>query len=432
MIDTLAQLLSEFKKKELELLERYNIVNHPTIIGSMYENLTKEILQQSLFRNIDLRVTAGKIKNEKTSELSLEIDCMLVFGDGDRIPYTDKYIYNSSQVIAVIEVKKNLFSKELKDSYQNLLSVLKTVDYESRQHDYYHTLHKGVYKVLCHDELYSKDDLKILPIERQMIYHSIALEAYLPLRIVWGYDGFKSEYSLRESFVKYIESEIPEVGYKKGFSPFSIPSLIICNNYSLVKNNGIPFAFPIGKNNIWKIYFSSSYNPVYFFLEMIWTKLHFMFGLSYEIFGDDMRIDAMHNFLDCIPTRIEEDNVLGWNWIYREFPKQALEKPLNHHNYEPHFISHEQFVVLQIICSEGAVNIDNELIEFLSKSNIGLDNFLSSLNKTGLFFVRGNQISTLYDNLLIGISNDNRYFADDNSTGKVSRWLESLFNNRES
>lgn len=425
MIDTVAQLLNEFKNKEIEMLRKYHIVNHPTIIGSMYENLTKEILHKSLFKDINLRVASGKIKNEKTNGLSLEIDCMLVYGEGDKIPYTDKHIYDSSQVIAVIEVKKNLFSRELKDSYQNLLSVLNTIDYESRQHDYYHTLHKGVYKVLCHEELYTKEELEKLPIEKQMIYHSLALEAYLPLRIVWGYEGFKSEFNLRESFVKYLESSIPEIGYKKGFSPLSIPSLVICNNYSLIKNNGIPFAYPITDNNLWKVYASSNYNPVYFFLEIIWTKLHFMFGISSEIFGEDMRVDSVHNFLDCEPVKIERDDVLGWNWIYREFPEDALDKPLSHRLWEPTILTYEQFVILQLILKDGSVSIDGELIDFLLKSNINIENFLLSISKVGLFYVRDNQILTLYENFLMGITTDGRYFADDNSTGKVSRWIET-------
>lgn len=93
------------------------------MIGNMYEGLTKEMAEKSLFDGMDLKVASGKITNQVDGKISKQIDCMIVIGEGTEIPYTKDYIYDIDQVIMVIEVKKNLYSKELSDGYDNLRSV---------------------------------------------------------------------------------------------------------------------------------------------------------------------------------------------------------------------------------------------------------------------------------------------------------------------
>ena len=48
---------------------------------------------------------------------------MLVCGEGESIPHTDDYLYDLSDVVAVLEVKKILYSSELTSAYENLMSV---------------------------------------------------------------------------------------------------------------------------------------------------------------------------------------------------------------------------------------------------------------------------------------------------------------------
>ena len=89
MIKTVSDLLLSLKSREQELLKQYDIVKHPGIIGDMYEGLTKEVLSKSVFEGLNIQIRAGKIKNSK-NEFSGEIDCMIVVGEGESIPYTDK------------------------------------------------------------------------------------------------------------------------------------------------------------------------------------------------------------------------------------------------------------------------------------------------------------------------------------------------------
>lgn len=87
-------------------------IKQPGLIGDMYEGLTSELLNKSIFEGLDLRIASGKVKNN-SGFLSSQIDCMLVVGDGDNIPFTNKKVYHYSQVIAVLEVKKILTKKKL-------------------------------------------------------------------------------------------------------------------------------------------------------------------------------------------------------------------------------------------------------------------------------------------------------------------------------
>ncbi len=104
MIRTIAELLEAFKTKEVEILDKQDLKHAPTI-GSMYEGLTHEILKKSLPVNLELQVVSGFIEG-KDGELSPQIDCMLVSGEGTVIPYTQNFKYPLAQVIAVLEVKK--------------------------------------------------------------------------------------------------------------------------------------------------------------------------------------------------------------------------------------------------------------------------------------------------------------------------------------
>jgi hypothetical protein len=233
MINTIAQLLVELKTKEVELLKQYSIIKHPPLIGDMYEGLTEEILNRAVFKDLNLMVCGGKIKNDK-NEFSSEIDLMVVSGEQEKIPYTNKYICKIEDVIPVIEVKKNLFSDNIQGAYENLLSVLK-VNIPREGEPYMGRLIHDAFTSICRTDFQKNEDLELLPEGMQMIYHMIRLEAFHPIRIVWGYNGFATEESLRKGFYNYLAKNITTSAekVKKGFSPLSFPTQIICGNHTL-------------------------------------------------------------------------------------------------------------------------------------------------------------------------------------------------------
>lgn len=123
MIETIHELLVAMKEKGIEEIEPYLNIGHNPTIGDMYEGLTLQIMEKSIFKDFNLHVVSGKIVNV-SGKFSNQIDCMIVIGDGEKLPYSDNYIYSINNVIAVIEVKKKLFSNELSEAYDNLKSVV--------------------------------------------------------------------------------------------------------------------------------------------------------------------------------------------------------------------------------------------------------------------------------------------------------------------
>jgi len=429
MINTVSDLLLELKNKEVELLEKFDIIKHPGIIGSMYEGLTLNLLNQSLFENLDLRVCGGKIKNSN-NEYSDEIDCMIVMGEGIPIPYTDKYIYDSKNVIVVIQVKKNLFSKDIRDSYENLESVIKTTEFRDGE-KYHGVMHRDAFRGICQEEIPLREDLHLLSKPKQMIYHTLLLEAFYPVRIVWGYNGFKSEFALRQAFFNYLEENLsPENKQRSKFSPLKLPSLIICDKFSLIKSNGIPFYIPLDSNGWWALLSSSPENPIYLLLQVIWTRIQYMFGLSAKIFGDDDFIqNEMRGFLLCRYKDTPE--LKGWEYYHLNLTKGQLSDPIKNVVWEPSFINAEQLIVIARLIAEEYIMYeeDKALNKRLTTEGISLNAFIDTLVETGLISAANGKLELITVKCICIQLPDGRICAGEDKNGRVSEWARRFMEN---
>ena len=101
-------------------------LSYGPMTGDRYEGLTSNLLDRAVFDGPDLRVVDGKITNA-SGKLSDQIDCMLVHGEGTPIPYTTSFIYRIGQVLAVVEVKKTLYSTKFDDAGGRLRQPLETI-----------------------------------------------------------------------------------------------------------------------------------------------------------------------------------------------------------------------------------------------------------------------------------------------------------------
>jgi len=423
MIETISDLLEQFRKKELELIKKYEIVKHPSIIGEMYEGLTRKILNKSIFEGLNLKVASGKIKNDK-GKFSNEIDCMLVEGEGERIRHTSKFIFDINQVLAVIQVKKNLHSKDIKDAYQNLKSVVEVAE-PSQGSKFIGRLLRDAYRTIVKKELPTKKELDTLPEYEKMIYHILLMESFYPLRIVWGYYGFNTEYKLREAYFGYLKQNLTTNPKSpvRGFGPNNFPNLVICRNYCLIKNNGIPFGIPLENNGCWPVYVSAPNNSVYYFLELIWTKLSYKHKLSSEIFGEDLELNTVHRFLDC--RLVKKNKLSGWEYNYAKLLPKTLEKPLDKKKWEPVFLNEAQFIVFNRLCTHEFIDLkkDKTFKEFIEKKGHNFDDFIKSLTDTGLAYIKDGRIELLTDNCVVGISPEGRFYAGENKSGRIIRWV---------
>ena len=295
-------------------MKKYDDIGHNPTIGSMYEGLTRDLLQKAIFECLDIRVVSGKIINSKR-EYSDQIDCMIVQGEGEKIPHTDLYIYHINNVIAVIEVKKNLYSTEVESAYQNLRSVKQI--YEPQETCI--NLACDAFAFLFKKRMPEYNDIKKVPKTEEMFAHFLILEASLPIRIVFGYNGFKSEKSLRNSFVEYLSKHTFDSTktIEKGFGALSFPNLIVCNNFSLIKLNGMPYALNRENNNEYcEIYGSYSKNPFLLLLELIWTRITYQFKIDSGVFEDNLEMEFIKPFIAGKIDKIDDKE--GWCYCYLE------------------------------------------------------------------------------------------------------------------
>jgi hypothetical protein len=198
-----------------------------------------------------------------------------------------------------------------------------------------------------------------------------------------------------------------------------------------MKNNGIPFALPLKEDGWWPFYVSSFENPVYFLLEIIWTRLQYMFELSPEIFGEDLTVNAIHMFL--LAKFKKTDKMKGWEYKFVPTTKELLKKPLEHKEWEPIFLDKAQFIILNLLCKAETIDIKNDkkLGEFLINEGYALDSFTASLKATGLVDITDQVISLITEKCVCGITPDGRYYAADDKTGHVTRWTMKMLKGKD-
>ncbi|GMX62804.1 hypothetical protein Elgi_26110 [Paenibacillus elgii] len=416
MIMTVADFLNSLMQKEKELIKQYEIVGHAPTIGDMYEGLTASLLNKAIFKELDVRVTSGKIRNKK-GEFSNEVDCMIVEGEGDPIPYTDKFIYDISQVIAVLEIKKNLYKDELVDSYNKMHRIYKISDPDI-------TYMKGMRDAFRHimkKELPNYEELEILPFHEQMIYHTLLMEEVLPVRIIFGYYGYKTEFSLREAFVKFI---LDQSG-KKLFSPVFFPDLIICGANSLVKLDAMPYIGILDEGDFWNFYGSSIENPLLLLLEIVWTRLSYKYNIDSSIFGEDLEFETFHAYLAGKASKLV-DGTMGWKYKYHFIKQEYLEGHPIRFEWKPAELDEQEFFIINWLCINGVLDISEPgFKQWLVDRGLELEKIVESLTKKNLVTFRNNQFSLLTDRCQV-VAVNGKWYAAENKSGRLTNWVNKM------
>jgi hypothetical protein len=419
-ISTIADLINEFVLAEKEILNKQDI-RHPTTIGTMYEGLTAEVLNKSIFKGLNLRV----VKNSFILGCDTEFDVLLVEGEGENIPYTDRFKYKPEQVISVIQVKKNLYSKDIEKGYNNLKFL---IDYfEPREPEkYVGRLFRDSFRHICRKDVTARKSGELSENE-ELLFHTLRIEAFLPVRIIWGYNGFVSEYNFRNSFYKYLSKNITtDINNKNGgFGPHNFPNLIICGQYSMFKNNGMPFMAPVQEENWWPFYASSSYNPTYYFLELIWTRLSYKFEqILGEIFGEDLSMEPASRFLDCRVQKLEGHQ--GWEYNNILISDKNLKANTEIAEWQPVEIDITQHVIISQLCENGeiALETDKDLeSDVIEGGYLSLTDFLEKLKATGLVHIENKKLKLLTDQCQCAILPSGKFVAGENKSGRFTNWL---------
>jgi hypothetical protein len=438
MISTIADLLEVFRHKESELLDKQDISHAPTI-GRMYEGLTREILERIIPADLDLRVVSGFITNDK-GDLSKQIDCMLVIGEGHQIPYTDDYKYHINNVLATIEVKKNLYTDDLDSAYQNLVSVRALCEGNLPEN----RLFNGAHRLILQSDPDTYEDRRQLPIWKRQVGSALYIESITPVRIVLGYHGFASELGFRKAFISYLDNKLQTPGYGAAY----LPSLIICGEYSLVKLNGMPYAFPITPSreelyakfgivnlsdkppiagDLWVLYASYASNPMVLLLELLWTRLTYKKKLPLSVFGLDLQLENLRPLL--LAKAIEHNQQVGWYYEQFDLSQQILDRIPAITNWKPVELNFGQFIVLKyVILAENAgkdsIDADTRgMLEELHEHGYSPAESINYLKQSGLISIENNRLRSLTRECSIAALPDGRIVAGEDNSSRFTNWL---------
>nr|WP_269854154.1 DUF6602 domain-containing protein [Streptomyces sp. RPT161] len=389
----------------------------------MYEGLSSEILNRALPDGLGLRVVSGFARDGRGC-LSGQLDCMVVRGEGEKLPYTDSYVWHVKDIIAVIEVKKNLHSAELRDAFAQLKTV------SAIEHSYYQSEDEELddpdrnmapsartFSEMTGRIVRDVEGPTALPYEEEAIFHALLLEQVSAIRVILGMHGFKSERAFRSSMVDYLEQNIG----KKGFGPTGFPQLIISGSYSLVKTNGRPFMAPL-VDGWWPFYFSTSANPLRLLLEFVWTRLDEMYGFGRELWGEDLEVEVGRTLLSFRAARV--DGRRGWQVRSHEFGDGALSEIPVTEQWCPEFIGKEEFVLLMRLCEGKEVRYDDtEILSWLESRGMEFNDVCNRLLQTRLVAFSGQSLKLITQKCQLAILPTGEYVAAENSTGRLDRWI---------
>jgi hypothetical protein len=430
VIESYGTLLDELRRKELAILAKYGILKHPSLIGNMYEGLTKDLLRRSLFCGCDLHVLDGKIRGAD-ERLSDQIDCMVTTAAGEHIPYTTSRIVDIVDVVAVLEVKKNLYRADLSDAFEHLLSVpFPELDPRTPL-----TSAARAFRLIARQDA-SIDNLRRLDREKQMLFSCLASNSIRPLRIILGYIGYKTEAAFREAVLTILFEHTAhnEQGLgTPGFGPSGLPNLLLCREHAIVKCDALPYYVPLVRDfqfppegvspeDWWLVYGSTTERSGRVLLELLWTRLRQKFNIPLEVFGDDLSDETLRPLLFAKPFPKK-------GWIYSSFPVPVdqCDVPRPDEDWVPTFLDEAQFVVVQLLCLNEELDInDDQLLNWLGAEHGDSGAFAKRLTETGLVCENAfGKLVLLTAECRTAVLPDGSYVAGEDVSGRFTRWLQA-------
>lgn len=424
MIRTVADFLQKLADAEVARLDAVDIQHGPTI-GDMYEGLSANLLQRAVPEQLGLQIVSGFISDGR-GNLSGQVDCMLVRGNGAVLPYTNRFVWPIQDVIAVFEIKKTLYRDDLIDAFGKLRRVGEldrsfrlaperkdvVVDVESAQRAFAETTRMTAR---------SPQEIDSLPPSHRPIFHTLVQEQLAPVGIVLGYHGYASESALRDSLWEYLENQVHALGY----GPGNFPQLMISGRFSLLKANGQPYSARMHEG-WWPFYLSSRVNPVLLILEFVWTRLDLHFNIG-GLWGADLELEALHPYLLAKPATTE-DGRTGWYVWGTELDENEVAARDDVEPWQPVELSIEQFVVLQRLCHGDSVRLDDPgLLGYLEENGLDPEQLRTDLLDTGLVAMAGSEVVLITVKCTAFALPDGRLVAGENNTGRMERWVERHF-----
>ncbi|WP_242673017.1 DUF6602 domain-containing protein [Azotobacter chroococcum] len=386
-------MLELFIQEETKKIAGVRMPHMPTL-GSAYEEVTKQGIDRdfSIPKHLELSVVSGfiSIGGEMLPE---QVDCMLVYGAGEKYGLTNQYIYDIENVLCIFEVKKTLRKQDYIDAIDHLASIRK----KYAAHFEHRLIHEGYEPdITSARRHFSQITGKIapeayrnihdLPEDEGILFYCLVQETLAPISIIHGYDGYKTEQGLRSAFLDILE-EKKRIG--PGIGIPSMPSLVTSGQYCLVKGNGIPF-LAIADKNEWVALFSTRHNSAKLILELIWSKISLFFDRKMP-WNDGLHMDNIEPLLMAKAVRVGDRA----GWMYNSIePKEKYLKRDDDKSWEPEYLNQAEVSAIKIMAMRGGyLPLDEGMNEYLQK-NYGktIQEITESLILTRLFMRDGEYI----------------------------------------
>jgi hypothetical protein len=350
--------------------------------------------------------------------MSGQTDCMLVSGSGRQLPYSKASVWNIRDVIAVLEVKKTLFSAQVETAHDQLRQFLELY-WDDFQKFATENLDIGAalqaYRLITGLEPPAHSDAGKLPFHLEMLYRTLVVELISPVRVIFGYGGFKSEASLREGFFDFLGKHAKE----PGFGGSTLPALIVCGQFSLVKLDGLPFTSQM-QGDRWLIYGSSHQNPLYFLLELLWTRLSHRFTMP-SWFMSDLTVGQLSPVLSG--RAVHQGEVSGWEyWTHSSELLPPNEMPRTA-SWEPVAVSDFGFYVFNELCARQSLP---QVSQYTGATEQEKEEF-QKLVKARIIGYDADKIVLLTDCAMCVFAPDGNAYIGENASGRLLAWLKKTF-----
>ena len=376
MITSFAQFLEQLQAREAAILAKEEVKHGPTI-GDMYEGLARELIERAIPEKLNLKLVDGFVVGVD-GDYSQQTDAMLVMGtDGHRIPKTEKWAWPIKDVLAVFEVKKNLYAADLADSIKKMQSIslqqkrlLETnipVDLGPAEHAFARVIGR----------LPEPDEDENLVTAEGEIFRTIAHEQLAPIRVVFGFQGYADEAGLRTAFLDALEAVPNGIA-----GPGVLPNLIICRQNAILKLNGYPFVSRRAESGEWDLFGSTGKAPFGLLLELIWTRLSNQFNALFPV-DDSLQIESIAQLLTGTPS--VKDGVRGWCLRAIELTKEQLaDRTIE--EWSPVAMTPDEMILFEIAMRRGGLKTDdNVLLDAATKHDVSITDLAARLVEERIF-----------------------------------------------
>jgi len=341
---------------------------------------------------------------------------MLVTGDGEQIPHTDKFIYDDERVIAIFEVKKTLTKSTLHDAlelfrdyYDNVAKRTK-VQFDTLQDSWRNLFGENLHAL----------DIDALPPHKRAVRWALAQEGLTPLRVVYAFTGYKSAFGLRAGILDYLKWLISQ---NVGWNLVRLPTLVICGNHSILKCDGGPYVGQY-KDDHWLFLGSRTGQPWRLLLECLWTRLAYLFKIGDGIFGEDQEVEAITPLLGGRAQIANDRGEIGWEYLTHVEPRKHLREPEPTRPWVPAELNEYEGIIVWLLLQGNEIFVnDEEFANFLKKHGTEPRAAVDGLQAKRIVSVHNGKLELLTDNGAVVFMPDGRTVAGENKSGRLQRYV---------